>query len=303
MIDVVVGHGSPLTRSMLRAALEDAGFSVRDASTAEAVVAACREHVPDVVVAGESLGVLAPIKQDPDLFTVAVVIVQRTTDAAEALRHLAEGAIDVILMPIRDADAVARASAAARTKALQEAYLDRGRSMEDLVYGDPLTGLYNRRFMFAQLDALVHSAERHRRDLSLCLLDLDHFKAVNDDLGHPGGDAALVETAARLGRRVRREDFLGRIGGEELMVLLPDTSPQDAARVAEDLRAVISDTPLLLDGISRRLTASAGWATWRPGETAEQLVRRADEALYRAKAEGRDRVCAAAEASVLAPKT
>jgi two-component system cell cycle response regulator len=165
--------------------------------------------------------------------------------------------------------------------------------MDDLVYGDPLTGLYNRRFILAQLNSLVGSARRHERELSAIVLDADGFKALNDELGHAAGDAALVEIAARLQRRVRREDFVGRLGGEEILVMLPDTGAREAARVAEDLRAAIADKPMVLGDRSRTVTVSGGWATWA-GESPEELLRRADEAMYRAKDAGRNRICGAA---------
>jgi two-component system cell cycle response regulator len=199
----------------------------------------------------------------------------------------------VILLPLRDADVVARVRAAARTKALQEEFLKRGRAMDDLVYGDPLTGLYNRRFILAQLNSLVGSARRHERDFSIVSFDVDAFKALNDELGHAAGDAALVEIAARLDRRVRREDYVGRMGGEEILILLPDTGARDAARVAEDLRSAVGDMPMVLEERSRVVTVSGGWATWA-GDTPDQLLRRADAAMYRAKDAGRNRICGAA---------
>jgi two-component system, cell cycle response regulator len=226
------------------------------------------------------------------LFSAAVVLLADANAPRDVARFLDEGAQDVILLPLRDADVTARVRAAARTKMLQEEFLKRGRTMEDLVYGDPLTGLHNRRFILVQLAALVGSARRHERDLSAIVLDVDGFKALNDELGHAAGDAALVEIAARLKRRVRREDFVGRLGGEELLVLLPDTNAREAARVAEDLRDTVAGTPMVLDGLSRTVTVSGGWATWA-GESGDELLRRADQAMYRAKASGRNRICGA----------
>ena len=306
MIDVVVGHSDDLVRGLVRSALEDDGCHVREAASSSTVLNLCREQPPDVVVVDvalcqkEHVPLLGRLKQDPVLFPVAVVLLADSNAPRDVMRLLDQGAQDVILLPLRDADVIARVRSAARTKALQEEFLKRGRTMEDLVYGDPLTGLHNRRFILTQLNGLVASARRHERDLSVILLDVDAFKPINDELGHAAGDAALVEISARLKRRVRREDYVGRLGGEEILVLLPDTSSREAARVAEDLRVAIGSKPMVLTDLSRTITASAGWATWG-GEAPEELLRRADEAMYRAKATGRNRVCGAAFATASTP--
>ena len=306
MIDVVVGHEDDLVRGLVRSALEDDGCHVREAASSSAVLRTARDQPPDVVVVDVALcqkehtPLLGRLKQDPVLFPTAVVLLADANAPRDVLRTLDQGAQDVILLPLRDADVVARVRAAARTKALQEEFLKRGRTMEDLVYGDPLTGLHNRRFILAQLNALVASARRHERELSVIVIDVDGFKALNDELGHAGGDAALVEIAARLKRRVRREDYVGRLGGEEILVLLPDTSSREAARVAEDLRRAVGDRPMVIGELSRTVTVSAGWATWG-GDAPEELLRRADEAMYRAKQTGRNRVCGAAFAATTTP--
>jgi diguanylate cyclase (GGDEF)-like protein len=298
MIDVVVGHADDLVRGLVRSALEEDGCHVREAASSSTVLNLCREQTPDVVVVDVSLcqkehvPLLGRLKQDPVLFPVAVVLLADANAPRDVMRTLDQGAQDVILLPLRDADVMARVRAAARTKALQEEFLKRGRTMEDLVYGDPLTGLHNRRFILTQLNGLVASARRHERDLSVIVIDVDGFKRLNDELGHAGGDAALVEISARLKRRVRREDYVGRLGGEEILILLPDTSSREAARVAEDLRGAIDSRPMVLGDLSRTVTVSAGWATWA-GEAPEELLRRADEAMYRAKETGRNRVVGA----------
>ena len=303
MIDVVVGHSDDLVRGLVRSALEEDGCHVREAASSSTVLNLCRQQPPDVVVVDvalclkEHVPLLGRLKQDPVLFPVAVVLLADANAPRDVMRLLDQGAQDVILLPLRDdTDVIARVRSAARTKALQEEFLKRGRTMEDLVYGDPLTGLHNRRFILTQLTGLVASARRHERDLSVIVIDVDDFKCLNTELGHAGGDEALVEIAARLKRRVRREDYVGRLGGEEILVLLPDTSSREAARVADDLREAVGSKPMVIGELSRTVTASAGWATWS-GEPPEELLRRADEAMYRAKAAGRNRVCGAAYAA------
>jgi diguanylate cyclase (GGDEF)-like protein len=144
------------------------------------------------------------------------------------------------------------------------------------------------------LRATTASARRHHRAMSAVLVDIDRFKSVNDGHGHAAGDAVLREVAVRLTAGLREEDVAARWGGEEFLLLLPD-SP-DATVVCERLRASIADRPINVHGLLELyVSASFGWAPWDGEETGEALVGRADVALYAAKAEGRNRVVAAGE--------
>ncbi|GEK47238.1 hypothetical protein HPA02_15210 [Bisbaumannia pacifica] len=167
---------------------------------------------------------------------------------------------------------------------------------------DPLTGLDNRRHLY---EVAAQEFARYRRDagpLSLVLIDLDHFKRINDAYGHPTGDAVLVALARTLLGEVREVDRVARLGGEEFAVLLPDSDPAGAARLAERIRARIACLELPERAAGERLTASLGVATATPQMAGlEALYAVADRRLYRAKAEGRDRVVAGVEGDVLGP--
>ncbi|MEU8076391.1 diguanylate cyclase [Catellatospora citrea] len=161
----------------------------------------------------------------------------------------------------------------------------------DLATTDPLTGLPNRRALRTGLDRELDHARRHVTPLSLILLDLDHFKAINDEHGHLGGDAVLRRVAEILKAQLRSTDLAARHGGEEFAVLLPDTPNDAAKRTAERVRAALSAAPIELHGRSVKVTASLGVVAYpEHGLTTEELVRRADAALYNAKRAGRDRV-------------
>lgn len=154
---------------------------------------------------------------------------------------------------------------------------------------DGLTGLPNRDHASQRLAQLVGRARG--APLSVILLDIDHFKSINDTWGHATGDAVLQRAADVLDRQLRQSDELARWGGEEFVVWLPGTGPADAQRVAAKLRAAMAGDVLLRPaGSDRPVTVSLGVATWRAGESPEALLRRADRAMYRAKAAGRDRV-------------
>lgn len=152
---------------------------------------------------------------------------------------------------------------------------------------DVLTGLYNRGELYARFPVELERAARHGRPLSLLLLDVDHFKQVNDELGHPAGDAVLVAIAGLIASTTRTTDIVCRWGGEEFLALCPETSLEQALALAERIRSGVESGGFVGH---RRMTVSIGVAALAPGESAEALVKRADEALYLCKNEGRNRV-------------
>lgn len=162
--------------------------------------------------------------------------------------------------------------------------------LEKLVLVDGLTGVANRRALFETLQRRTADARRNGRPLSLVLLDVDRFKSINDGIGHAGGDAALRAVAERLAAELREIDLCARFGGEEFVVLLPETAAEEAERVAERLRRSLAELRPL-GSAAPPLTASFGVASWRPEDgDGSGLVARADELMYRAKRAGGDRV-------------
>jgi len=158
---------------------------------------------------------------------------------------------------------------------------------------DPLTGLPNRAAWSERLDHEVNAWHQRGNSLSLAMLDLDHFKRINDGYGHLAGDKVLKIIANVLRKRLRPNDFIARFGGEEFVLLMPDSSLSDALAVGEVLRAAIAACPFHFKGEPVTITVSMGVAQLQPGERSELALKRADEALYRAKAAGRNQVQAA----------
>ncbi|MDB6142499.1 MAG: nucleotide cyclase [Pseudomonas sp.] len=152
---------------------------------------------------------------------------------------------------------------------------------------DVLTGVYNRRFFQERLTAELSRVQRHGGSLSVIMLDIDHFKRINDRYGHAMGDYVLQGLCQRISQRLRRDDVFCRLGGEEFMVLCPDTHQLHAHALAEDLWQVLRNDAI--DGVGV-VTASFGTASWRDGEGADELLLRADSGVYAAKQAGRDRV-------------
>ncbi len=181
--------------------------------------------------------------------------------------------------------------------------------IESLAITDPLTGLYNYRYFYQRLASEVARSQRYRHPLSVILIDLDDFKSVNDRYGHLAGDRVLREAAQAVRRNIRRYDepvvmkgevdIVSRYGGEEFIVIMPDTPLEGALVCAERLRGIVEKTVgagaglPYEQGAPRRITGSFGVAAFETGESLEDMVRRADQAMYRAKEEGKNRVAAA----------
>jgi diguanylate cyclase (GGDEF)-like protein len=293
---VLVAEDSLIVRALLRAQLRERGYVVIEAADGEQALARARDSRPDVVLLDvdmprrDGFDVLAEMKSDPLLAGVPVVFITGRTTPEDAVRGLDMGAHDYLRKPFEAAELTARVHAAVRTKRLQDELRSLNGELARLANTDNLTGLANRRYLDEELSRLCARSRRHGGPLSLLLIDGDHFKRVNDEHGHQVGDEALVALAARLTERLRAEDVVGRWGGEEFMVLLPDVERRGAETVAEALRTHVADRPLETRAGPVPLTISIGWAFKGPDDTSEDLLRRADAALYEAKLAGRNLV-------------
>lgn len=177
-----------------------------------------------------------------------------------------------------------------RLDAKQALILQQNARFEHLSVTDPLTGIHNRRGFQQRLEQEMSRAARYGLPLGLILFDIDFFKRVNDRLGHAAGDRLLQELAARVGTAMRAADVFGRWGGEEFIVMAPQTDADEAFRLAEKIRLDCAGTELLAD---TPCTISLGVTAYRPGERVEDFIARADAALYQSKRDGRNRTTAA----------
>jgi len=293
---VLVAHPDAGVRGTARAALGSRDYRIVECGRPERLLATVRLEAPQVVLlAAESArrkggSMLREIKTDPELFSTAVVVLAPGAALPEAVDWLDTGADDVLVEELTPAAVVTHVRGARRLRDLRLELLDRDATLEELAYTDDVTGLPNRRVARRQLEALLSRARRHGTELAVALIDVDRFKAVNDGFGHAVGDRVLRELSVRLEERVRQEDVVARHGGEEFLVLLPDTAAPGAAVVAEGLREHVAGRPFADDAQRVPLTVSVGWASWA-GEVLDDLIQRADAALYAAKGAGRNRVC------------
>jgi diguanylate cyclase (GGDEF)-like protein len=180
-----------------------------------------------------------------------------------------------------------------QAKLVLEEPLRRAQDYEDIyteARQDPLTGLANRRVFDERIGALLDSAERHGRPITLAALDLDRFKLVNDNLGHAAGDQALRRVAAAIQRLIRKSDLLVRTGGDEFLLVLPDTCVDSARVLAERISRAVNNLRIEA-GDDARLGVSVGVVQWQRGHSQDEWTQQADEALYQAKKEGHYRVC------------
>lgn len=221
------------------------------------------------------------------------VIMLTGRDARELkVKLLGHGASDYVTKPFDAAELIARVKVQLKIKALQDELKKSNERLKQLSNTDPLTLIYNRRYMMSALEKELQRAERKGSHLSLVLIDIDHFKSVNDRYGHQGGDQVLVSLAALTQSDLRSYDFAARYGGEEFILTLPETTHPDALTTAERLRAAIQEHTYTGPIKGLKTTASMGVATY-PAEgisSVDSLIRAADEAMYRAKVAGRNRV-------------
>jgi two-component system, cell cycle response regulator len=257
------------------------------------------EHRPDVVVCDlvmpgmDGLKFLSMRSAKPELAQIPVIMLTSEDDLERKMEVFDRGAADYVVKPFSDKELVARVRVHYRVKMLQDELRETNARLETLSIKDALTGLYNRRHLDSVLEREIQHMQRYKAPMALIMIDLDHFKQINDRHGHGMGDEVLRNVSKLITASIRVTDFAARYGGEEILLVLPHTSASAASDLAERLRTRIADLTHVLGSDRARCTASFGIAPGVPdqtGVTAATLVQRADQALYQAKHEGRDRV-------------
>lgn len=213
------------------------------------------------------------------------------------IKALELGVNDILLKPVDPGELLARVRTQIRRKRYADFLRDKLDYSLEMAVTDALTGLHNRRYMSGQLQGLVEHANRGGESVALLVMDIDHFKAVNDGFGHDAGDEVLREFAVRLATNVRAIDLPCRLGGEEFVVVMPGATLEDAHSVADRIRRDIASAPFRIMGGREQLTITVSVgvaASTGEGDTPDALLKRADEGVYEAKSAGRNRVIARA---------
>lgn len=243
----------------------------------------------------DAWGLLRRLRQDPDTATIPVtVILGRPPSETDMLKLIESGVMDHLVKPLNPTLVVAKIKAVSERSKMQRELKNKLRFALEYSALDALTGLYNRRYFERRLREESAHARRHKRPFSLVLIDIDHFKLINDTFGHEDGDRVLCHIAELLAGKLREDDVACRFGGEEFVILLRATPGPAARVVANRIRADIAANPIALGSNDelRHITLSGGVsaADERNDYDVEHIVDRADKALYRAKRGGRNRI-------------
>ncbi len=283
---------------------------VRAVPTGGAALDLAKTATPDLIVIAaeipgeDGLRLCSEVRSRRETKQSAVITIAEDGDFDAVAAALDLGASDYLMRPIDEQELIARA----RAQLLRKRYADKLRESVHqemrLAVTDGLTGLYNRRYAEQHIARQLERAREGGGPLSVMLLDIDRFKPVNDTYGHAAGDKVLVVFARRVAEEVRGVDLVCRYGGEEFLVVTPDTDCEDAAFIAERVRKAVARRPFEI-GSDQPLTVtvSVGVAEWAGGdEPADAMIARADEALYASKNNGRNRVTMAPAPSPATPQ-
>lgn len=292
-VSVLVCEHSQVQLRILSEAVRAAGYEVHTANTADDALGLLRLMPIDIfltgIEVGETSGLEAcwQLKSNPETETVYTIVVTASGQEKRLEESLDAGADDFIRKPVNMTELRARLRAATRLVRMQ-------RQFRRMAETDALTGAANRRAFMQYLESQADLARRGGNPLSVIMVDLDHFKRINDTYGHACGDRVLTGTVKAVQACLRERDMLGRLGGEEFAVVLPGAQGEAAIRAAERIRTAVSGQVFTDDkGEPIPVTASLGLALTGHDdvmETAESLLHMADEALYEAKGAGRNRV-------------
>ncbi len=296
--NVLVIDNRPATAERIATALAGR-HEVRLAEGArEAAEAFAAGEGPELIIVNldmegvDGLRICSQLKSMEQTRQTPVLIIVDPGDHQRLLRGLDIGVNDYLIRPLDRQELLARVSTQIRRHRYTEQLRTSLRTSMEMAITDPLTGLYNRRYLESHLSHLITHAVNRGKLLSVLTLDVDFFKDVNDTHGHDAGDRVLQELAARLRAAVRSTDLACRTGGEEFVVVLAEADLPTAETVGERVRRMVAARPFLAaTGSNLAVTISLGAASLAgPDDTAEDLLKRADQALYRAKREGRNRV-------------
>jgi two-component system cell cycle response regulator len=304
---ILVVDDEPATARLVRDWFRNQNYEILEAPNGATGIELALSGRPDLILLDlampdmDGISVARQLKSDPSTRTLPIILLTACGDVNAKVEAFSAGADDYITKPFEFEEVDARIQSMLRKReflvTLETTVRDLAETneqLEQLLIVDEKTGLYNFRQFQKRLHEEWERSSRYLVPLSLVFLDLDHFKNVNDTLGHPAGDVILQEFATLVTGGARANDVAARYGGEEFAVILPHTDQEMATRVAERIRRAVADFVFLRDESPTKISVSAGVATHPAGkeiDSVDALVRAADRALYQAKDRGRNRVC------------
>jgi diguanylate cyclase (GGDEF)-like protein len=270
--------------------LRKAGYETSTANSGTEALESIKAKRPDLIISDVMMPEMDGhelcriVRDSPATSSIPFFFLTAKGQLSDRIEGLRTGADDYIIKPFEIEELIARVGAR----------LERTKVLRQLAITDGLTGIYNRRYFEERLAEELRRAERFVHPLSVVLLDIDHFKRVNDTYGHLAGDYVLSSFATFLQSNIREVDILARYGGEEMAIIMPETRAEDAMAITRRIAERLKETVFRLedDGVEIALTFSAGVASFpQHGMNARDIVARVDEAQYRAKKAGRNRIC------------
>lgn len=285
-----------------RQLLERNGYEVILAATGISALKTAKNVPVDVIlldvvlpdISGNEVSRILKFSEDSKGIPIIMVTAKDSLD--DRITSIDAGAEDYLAKPYSEVELISRIYGAMKNKELRDELIRQKKQVEDLLgkvgimaITDPLTGIFNRRHLETELEKEFSKRKRYKQSIACLILDVDHFKRINDSYGHKAGDIVLRELAQRLKQTLRQVDILARWGGEEFLVVMPQIGREDALKSASRILAFVSNTKF--EHINEHITVSIGVSCVSDSiNTPEKLVDTADQALYQAKNNGRNRV-------------
>lgn len=284
--------------------LEKRGYETTFATSGQQALERVQTANPDLILLDfmmphmNGLEVCEQLKANPDVAEIPIIFLTASHEQEHLIQAFEKGAVDYITKPFSTAELLVRVRTHLELKYMREQLkkslqeqAQLTKELQNLANTDPLTGVWNRRYLLTLCEAEIERACRYNHLFSVLMLDLDRFKQINDIYGHSVGDEVLIGMTKIVKNSLRKVDFWGRFGGEEFVVILPETNLDSAVGVAEGIRATLEKTEFPIQEKQVKITVSIGVSTYQLEDQKIDLVlQRADKALYQAKNQGRNRV-------------
>ncbi|MCL1471752.1 diguanylate cyclase [Argonema antarcticum] len=284
--------------------LEKRGYETTFATSGQQALERVQTAKPDLVLLDfmmpemNGMEVCEKLKANPDVADIPIIFITASHEQEHLIQAFEKGAVDYITKPFKTPELLARVRTHLELRytrdQLKKSLADQAKltkNLERLANTDPLTGVWNRRYLLTLCEQEINRAYRYKRLFSLLMLDLDHFKQINDIYGHAVGDEVLIAMTKVVQYCLREVDFWGRFGGEEFVVILPETNLDAAVDVAERIRQNLEKTAISVEGEQVKITVSIGVSSYQlDDQKIDVVLQRADKALYEAKNQGRNRI-------------
>ncbi|WP_413175780.1 diguanylate cyclase [Anabaena azotica] len=284
--------------------LDNVGYEYTFASNGYQALERVQSARPDLILLDlmmpemDGLEVCEKIQANPELSEIPIIFISASQEQEHLLQAFQKGAVDYVAKPFHTAELLARVRmhlelkySRQKLKNLLQEQVELVKQLETLANTDPLTGVWNRRYLLMIAEEEIKRSQLHNISFAVLLIDIDHFKKINDTYGHSIGDDVIIFMTKTVLNHLRSTDCFGRFGGEEFVALLPETDMDEAMIMAEGIRENIKNQYITFEEQKVSITISIGVSSYRTGDkNIDSILQRADRALYQAKHEGRNRV-------------